>query len=347
MTSINAMRFDSFSGMCVCDEARSWNDEYGKLLTAEKMRLITSDEVMKNTGAIAVLGKTGSSTLGNEYLEKLKDRITVEYDRKSAKEGIPIKEFMTIRAMAHLLFHTLCDIKREHLDHTLRARYGFTQDDFIAGFYLNDEGCRVEIKDSSVIEEVNKMITWEGSHKDSTPIFLNGQIVMGYEPEEGFKIFRSNLMAAHCEAVHEIFACDGSGIDSTDFVYTDFANSRNLQERRGTIDRVEGLAVLLEALDTANHHSAGCNGYPKVIYIDGRQKDLRKKYIEIHDCRSQLALEIVRASNHGFIPGVKCLTLIEGLIFENESFIETDDQMKRASNNPVAMLDMLRGHKHY
>jgi hypothetical protein len=170
---------------------------------------------------------------------------------------------------------------------------------------------------------------------------------MGYEPSEGFKLYKSDLMNGTVEAVHEIFTANGSGVDSSDFVYTDFANSRTVYERRGNIDRVEGLAVLLEAIDYANHHSIGCAGYPKIIYIDGRQQDSEKRYIEIHDCRSQLALEIVRASNHGFIAGPKALTLIEGLIFENEDFFVTDEQMKRASSNVEEMLDFLRGHKHY
>ena len=347
MTSVNAMRFDEYSGMCVCDEARSWNEENGRLLTAEKMRLVTSEEVMKATGAAVIMGKTGTSTLGNEYLESTKDRLDEHFQKMVKEQGSPLKKFMTVKEIAHFLFHNLCDVKREHIDHTLRARYGFTSNDFVAGFYKNDAGEKIEIKDKTVIDSVHKIMTWEGMCPDSKSIFLNAQIVAGFEPQEGFHIFRSSLIAPHCEAVHEIFTCDGSGVDSTDFTFTAFANTRSIAERRGKIDRVEGLVNLLEALNMANTSSAGCDGYLKIQYINGREKNPLDRCKEIHDHRSQLALEIVKGAVHGFIPWLKTYSLVEGLIYEGRDFVEVNDEMKRAASNLNGLMDMLRGHKSY
>jgi len=345
MTSINAMRFDEYSGMLICDEARSWNDENGRFLTAEKMRLVISDEVIKATGSVIYMGKTGTSTLGNEFLESTKDALTVKFNEMVEKQGKPLDKFMTVKEVAHFLFHNLCEVKRKHIDYTLKSRYGFTSNDFVAGFYKNAKGERVDIKDKTVIDEVHKIMTWEGMNATSKSIFLNAQVVAGYEPTQGFRIFRSSLIAPHCEPVHEIFSCDGSGVDSTDFVFTAFANTRTISERRGNIDRVEGLAVLLEALNLANESSAGCDGYLKIQYINGREKDHLSRNKEIHDCRSKLAQEIVKAAVHDFILWKKAYELLEAVIYEDVAFLEVDDAFKRASTKPQAMLDMLRGHR--
>lgn len=347
MTSINAMRFDEYSGMLVCDEARSWNEENGRILTAEKIRPITSEEVIKATGAVVLMGKTGTSTLGNEFLESTKQAVTARFRQMAEEHGLPLKRFMTVKEMAHFLFHNLCEVKRRHVDNTLKARYGFTSNDYIAGSYRNDKGERVEIADKTVVDQVHKILTWEGQCPESKAIFLNGQIVAGYEPEEGFRIFRSSLIAPHCEPVHEIYAADGSGVDSTDFVYTAFNNTRTVPERRGAIDRVEGLAVLLEALLMAGDNSAGCDGYVKIHYVNGREKDPVRRWKEIHDARSKLASEVVKAGLHGFLKWKKVHELLEALIYEDRPLLEVDDGLKRAATDSAAMLDLLRGHPHW
>lgn len=345
MTTINAMRFDEYSGMLVCDEARSWNDESGRLLTAEKIRLVTAPEVMEGTGVVALMGKTGTSTLGNEYLETTKDRITAEYRKAAGKSGEPLASFMTVREIAHDLYANLAEVKRKHVDQTLKARYGFTTNDFIAGFYESEKGEKVEITDKAIIDKVHKIITWEGMAAESRSIFLNAQIVAGYDPKEGFRIFRSSLIAPHCEPVHEIFTCDGSGVDSTDFVFSDFANTRTTAERRGKIDRVEGLAVLLEALNYANRNSAGCSGYLKIHYVNGREKNPLDRHREMHDGRCKLAQELVLGGTEGFLPWKKVYELLEGLIYGDRPFLEVNEAMKKASRNSDEMLDVFRGHR--
>ena len=52
MTSINAIKFDDYSGACVCDEARCWNDEGMKIYTAEKMKPCVPGEISQRYGTV-------------------------------------------------------------------------------------------------------------------------------------------------------------------------------------------------------------------------------------------------------------------------------------------------------
>jgi len=343
MTSINCIRFDEYSGMCLCDEARTWNEEEGRLLTAEKMRLLSSPEVIEGTGSVFVMGKTGTSTLGNEFLETTKDLLTATYRKRCEAEGAPLKRFMTTREVAHFLFDNLITCKHRHTDYLLRAKYGFNEQDYVAGSYVNDKGERIEIKEKAVVDQVHRIMTWEGQCEEARAIFLNGQIVAGYDPHEGCQMYRSCLVAPIVEPVHELFSCDGSGVDSADFVYTLFNNARTVKERRGAVDRVEGCVVMLEAMNSTLIHSGGCDGYYKIHLIDGRPADPKKRHKEIHDGRSKLASEIVRCGSHGFLPWKKAYELVEALVFEDVPLLEVNDQLLKASRNMATMLDMLRG----
>ena len=68
-----------------------------------------------------------------------------------------------------------------------------------------------------------------------------------------------------CEPVQELFIAEGSGLDTMDHLFTEFANSRSIPERRGKIDRVEGTFVMIEGLNQASELCAGVGGYLKII----------------------------------------------------------------------------------
>ena len=125
-----------------------------------------------------------------------------------------------------------------------------------------------------------------------------------------------------CEEVHEIFIAQGSGRDTCDLNYARFADCRTLAERRGerSIPRQTGLYALLKGLHQALNQTAGIGGYPKIIYVNGHEKDPSRWVTEMSDCRSKLALEIVAASVDGFLEQAPAETLIEELVFKAAAF---------------------------
>ena len=52
MTSVNAMKFDDYSGIMVCDEARCWGPDKMTFYTSEKVRPIISSEIQRDLGII-------------------------------------------------------------------------------------------------------------------------------------------------------------------------------------------------------------------------------------------------------------------------------------------------------
>lgn len=73
------MKFDAYSGVLVCDEARCWGTEKMLIHTSEKIRPITSPEIQRDLGIVVCQGNTGTSTLGDEFIEEVKRRISEEY----------------------------------------------------------------------------------------------------------------------------------------------------------------------------------------------------------------------------------------------------------------------------
>lgn len=343
MTTINAIRIDSQSGLLICDEARTWADGRVRLLTAEKIRPLTDPEVVEATGSLIFYGKTGSSTLGNEYLETARARVTALFRERVRAEGLPLKHFLSVREVAELLWQTLCNVKHRHTDMHLRARWGFERDDFLVGRYRSVEGQEVEIADPTCTREVHDLLVGAATAAEAKPVFGNSQIVAGYDPSEGFAIWRSSLGAPHCEPVEEIFTCAGSGSDSADLSMTFFAESLSARQRRQGMDRAVAAAALLEAVDVANGHNAGCDGCPKIHWVNGGAKERRDMHRQIHDGRSMLAMEIVRAGLRDFLPRRRALDLLDGLLFEQVSFLATQEAFFEGATDLPGLRRFLRG----
>jgi hypothetical protein len=343
MTSINAMKFDPHSGACVFDEERGWNDEGLKSLSVEKMKPVSWPKVVEETGLVAVYGNTGTSTIGDELRHSIGKRILKEYEKAAAAAGGKPEKFLTIADVAKLAFQTITDLKHTHIDQEMVGRYGFGARDFIAGSY-SAGGKKIDIKDGELVKKIDEMITWKARSKGPTAVFLNGGIIAGWEPREGFRVFHLCMIEHVCEAVQEVFLGDGSGRDMTTVVYTEFANARSLPERRGNIGRVEGLTTLLRAVLTAMRLDIGVSGYPNIICMDGRKpKNVDKMWL-VNDHRAKLASEIVLAGEEGWVPRKRSAELLEALVFEGGEFGEIEDALLRAARDSKAFVRFLRGY---
>ncbi len=344
MTSINALKFDDYSGVMVCDEQRSWGPEDMKLYCAYKIRPCVPDEIQKQYGLVAAYGNTGTSTIGDELKFTIKQRIQEEYDNEIERLGKKPKQFKTIPEVAAIMFDIISRMKHEHINQELKGKYGFTTKDFCRGFYLKD-GQKIEITDQEVIRNVDDMLTWKSRGQAARSVFLNAGIIAGYEPREGFKIYHYSMIEMFWEPVQGIFVAEGSGLDAVNLRMSEYAGRKSIPERRGNIDPVEGLVAIIDAVNSASYHNIGVGGYYNIIWFNGRAKDNMKKMVEINDHRSKLATEIVATLGEGLITQDTAFRLINDLIYKDKPYNQVNDQFFKKARDLKRLTRFLRGYK--
>jgi len=346
MTSINALRLDYHTGLLICDEARYWNPEWMIFYTPEKIRSVVRDDIRGDQGMVMFMGQTGTSSIGDEWIQEIRREISTEYDALRKEHGGKPGEFHSLRALSELAFRVITRIKHRHVDDFLTGKFGFTTRDLVQGYYDSKDNGRVEINDKDVIDKAIKYVTFNGNPEEVKGIYGNSQILAGYRPEEGFRIYYMTERWPVCEEVNEIFVAQGSGRDTCDLVYARFADTSRLTERKGQkpIHRADGLVALLRGLNMAMAQTAGVGGYPKIIYVDGRKKDPGQWITEMSDRRTRLAQEMVLAESHRYIDYKDLKDMLERLIFKGESFLEVDARFMKTAKDAGDLFRFLRGY---
>lgn len=342
MTSINAIRFDEYSGALVCDEQRGWNPENMIINSADKIKSVVPQDIMEATGFAAAYGNTGTSSIGDELKFNIKKRVRTEYDRMLEKTGEPPLPFVSIETLAKWGFEAQTFLKRDHINQTIEGRYGFSVNDFCRGHYTKD-GKQIEIKDKEVINAIHDAITWKGRTGEMTSVFLNAGIIAGYAPDTGFQIYTLSMIEFGYWPVQEIFLTDGSGRDMASLQMTEFSNRKTVPERRGAIHPVEGLFEMIHAVNTACMHDIGCEGYLNIILIDGRKPN-RDRLIQINDDRAKLASEIVRCHDGRFIEKTAAMEMVEALCYGGADWETIEKRFWASSTDPDAMFTFLRNY---
>ncbi len=344
MTTINALKFDDYIGVMVCDEQRSWGSEDLKIYCAYKIRPCVPPAIQKEYGLVAAYGNTGTSTIGDELKFNIKQRIQEEFDKEVERLGKKPKQFKTIEELGAVMFDVIVKMKHEHINQELKGKYGLTTKDFCRGFYLKD-GQKIDIADKDVIRQVDDLLTWKSRGELGRAVFLNGGIFAGYEPREGFRIFHYSMIEMYWTPVQGIFVADGSGCDTVNLKMADFAARKSVPERRGNIDPVEGLYAIIDAVNMATNNNLGVGGYYNIICFNGRAKDNMKKMVEINDHRSKLASEIVSACDEDFISQDAAFKLLDDVIYQGKPYESVNDQLFKKTRDPKRLGRFLRGYK--
>jgi len=345
MTTINAMKFSENEGCMICDEQRGWNPDNLKILTADKIKPIIFDHIRDRYGLVACYGNTGTSSWGDEVKFSIKRAIGERYDSELKKRGGETpKDFITIEQIAEMTYDIICGMKHDHIDQTLLSRYGFTAKDFIRGYYEKG-GKRYDLKNSDVTAEVDGALIWKGRSGEMTPIFLNAGIVAGWEPKDGFRIFALSLIEFKYEPVQEIFLCDGSGRDMATVVMTEYLNMKSVPERRGQIDRVEGLVTAIDAVNAAVRHDIGCYGYFNIMMFNGKEPVHADKLRTRNGDESKLAMEIVSGMYHGLVDRDLTHRLVEDLLYKDAKPETVEEQLFSNTKDLKKLRRFLRGYK--
>jgi hypothetical protein len=345
MTSINAIRFDQYSGALVCDEQRGWNPENMIINSADKIKSVIPEDIMESTGMAACYGNTGTSTIGDELKFNIKKRVRQEFDRKVKKTGEPPAELATIEELARWAFETQTELKRGHVNQTIEGRYGFSVNDFCRGYYKKG-GRQIDIKDSETISAIHDSITWKGRTGEMTSVFLNAGIIAGYEPRSGFQIYTLSMIEFGYWPVQEIFLTDGSGRDMASVHMTEFSNRKTMPERRSTIHPVEGIFEMVHAVNTACRFDIGCEGYLNIMLIDGKKPNT-DRLVQINDDRSKLVSEIVRCYEGRYLDKTKAMEMVEALLWGGATWNAIDTELWKISVHPDKMFDFLRNYPEY
>jgi len=343
MTSINALRLSHDSGLLVCDEARYWNPEWVIILTPEKIRTLIEPEITRATGIVMYIGSTGTSSYGDEIMESIKQEISRLF-HEARTNGKPVpEEITTIDNIVKLAFRVVQQLHHTHVDDFLRGRYGFNGKELLQGAKEHN-GQSMTIENEEIIKEASKMMSFENNPAELSGLLNNAQVIAGYGPADGFRIFFMEERSSVLEEVSDIYLAEGSGTITCDLALSALAAARSTRDRRLNIDRVEGLMTMLEGLDEGNRLVAGIKGYPKIIYVDGSQANPDETYLEISDCRSQLAWEITKATAKGLLSGQKGYDLIDQLIFRKVPFSGVMKQFD-AEDRDKTISHFLRGYR--
>lgn len=344
MTSINAVKFNQYHGVLICDEQRGWNEENLKVYAVEKIKRAVPIKIQQRYRLAACYGNTGTSSIGDELRWLIPKRLGEELQRRVEKLGKYPEVFMTIEELAYFAFNIQCQMKHRRVDETLVGKFGFTTSDFIRGSY-EKEGKKYEIKEDTVIRAADEHITWKSRGEDGKAVHLNAGIIAGFEPKEGFRIFHLSLFEHICEPVQELYLSDGSGRDMCAPYFTEYFNAKSIPERRGDIDPVEGLITAISAVNKAVLHNVGVGGYFNIILIDGRIPDNEKIMWQIADHRSKLASNIVSAYNAGFISTEVARKAIEDIFYQQKPFSEVYQFFFNNTKDKKELSRFLRGYK--
>lgn len=342
MTSINALRFDRYSGIIIGDESISTVADM-RVNLGEKVRSFVPPSIVEAYGTVGAIGTTGTCSMGDTIQEQLENRLKCLLDKEIEKTGRKPDRFMNMEEMARLCFDIVIEVKNKRISEKVKGTYNFTTPEFVAGKYVR-EGKDCLIDDKDTVREVLDQMIWRYSNSEVNYVFMNAGLVAGYDDENGFQIFHFDLRDGYWHMVQNCYMAEGSGRHSVDPAIYGFAEKWLTHQRRGNLDPVEGSIALIHGVNKASLHEIGVGGYYNIILIDGR-KDHRDRMWEINDERSLLANHVVRGLDHGFIGYDDAYRMIDSLLFKNAPFQEVYQDLWGTARRPEDFSRILRGYK--
>jgi len=343
MTSVNAIKFDKYSGAMVCDEQRHWNDERMKIYAADKIRSVVPADISVRYGLYACYANTGTSAIGDELRLTIYREVEKKYQRICMEQGKVPDKFMTLEELARFTFEIIRQMKHKHTDEHLLQKYGFTTSELIAGEYTR-EGKVYSIENKEVIRKALTEISLKPGTTAMNAVFGNGGIITGFDKEEGFGIYNYSMKEGFVEKVECGYVALGSGGDTTNFVLPRWFNTTGVEGREKGVDPLDGLIAVIDAVNMATEHNLGVDGYYNIILFDQSEETVNGAYIEINDHRSRLATEFVRAKRAGFISIDICREGINGILRQDKDVDWGEKFLWASTENHHEMHRMLRGY---
>lgn len=345
MTVINAMIFDKYSGAMCCDEQTSIG-EVRKMMSSDKIQKIVPSKIRENAKFEAVYGGTGTTAIGDEIRRRIKIRLRENYDKTLIKSKESSESFVSMTDLFQIAYEEMMKVKHRHIDDIVSGYFNFSTADYMQGFYKDANDEKIEISQKDLKDKVFGLINWKDSDEVDS-IFLNAAIIAGFDSTGEFKICKLSMKTEMLlQIADSVFETVGSGSDSAQLIFSDYAGNKTLDERRNHIDRVEGMIQLLRATNAAAKYNMGVGGYFNIVLFDSSEDVPSRRLFEVFDSKAKLASEVVFAYYNKFIDYETTYELIDELIFKRQKpFEEMNARFINASTDKTKMLRFLRGYK--
>lgn len=345
MTVVNALIFDKHSGAMCCDEQTSIG-EVRKMMSSDKIQKIVPSAIREKVKLEAVYGGTGTTAIGDEIRRGIKLKLKDKFESDFIRTRDNSESFITMDEIFQIAYEEMMKVKHKHINDIVRGYFNFDTSDYIQGFYNGSNNDKIEINQKELKEKVYDLINWRNAPEVDS-IFLNAAIIAGFDKSGEFKICKLSMKTEMLlQMAGSIFETVGSGSDTAQIIFSDYASSKTLDERRNHIDRVEGMIQLLRATNGAAKFNMGVGGYFNVILFDSKEDEPGKRFIEIMDSKAKLASEAVFANYQDYINNENTYELIDELIFKRQkSFNELNELFLKMSSDKIKMERFLRGYK--
>ena len=343
MTSVNAIKFDKYSGAMVCDEQRHWNDERLKIYAADKIRSVVPADISARYGLYACYANTGTSAIGDELRLTIYREVEKYYQKLCMDAGKPPETFMSLEELARFAYRIIFRMKHKHTDEHLMQKFGFTTGELIAGSYTRD-GKEYKITNADVVREAMLNVALKPGTTAMNAVFGNGGILAGFDEVDGYDIYSYSMKEGFVEKIECGYAALGSGGDTTNFVLPRWFNTTGVEGREKGVEPVDGLIAVIDAVNMATEHNLGVDGYYNIIMFDRRQSTMHGPYVEISDHRSRLATEFVRGLRAGFISRADCREGVDSILRQGKDVDWGEEFLWSCSKDAHGMHRMLRGY---
>jgi hypothetical protein len=341
MAVVCALRFGEHAGAICADEAY-WFLRRRKSFFTEHLHPLLDDEAAEDLGMAVVYGGTGLPSFHYEAACRVRKRVR-ELLAKRAEEKARA-QLAGVEAISRLALNELHGVIGRRVNDALKFMYGFTRDEFIQGYFERD-GKRYEIAQESVKKTAKSWISSKDPHPLAKPIHKNFAVIVGYDPQLGFQAFHVNGEKAILATVSGGFEAIGPGKYASAQEFARFWNHKTVSQRRGELNRVEGLAVLIAAAQRAGEYYHEAGGHLQIMLIDGKKPTHAERLRELADHRAKLAGELVTAWEWGEIGKADCYELLDGLAFQGAELDEVEEALFARAKDAQRLERIFRGYK--
>jgi len=338
MTSINAIRINNDTGILLCDEASYWNEEWMIIYTPDKIQSVMNSDLLERHRTALFIGMAGSSLMGEHVMDGMTQLIN-SYEEKLNRAPAMANKLLSLKHLAQQAFSIATSVKATFLNDFFVSQFGFSIPELITGSYERS-GKKIDIKDEDIQKEALKYLTFEGQPADVSHIFKNTLLLAGYSPSEGFRMYFMSTSTPVCEEVAELYVTGGSGTDTTDLVYSQYAAQVPVSCRREGVDIIDATITAFSGLGAAFRLTAGVAPYPNFIVVDGSSPKIFRK---VFDCRSQLVSEAVAAFKAGLLTRKAVREIVQEMLFKDSPFPKGQEMLFKKARNRRELDLFLRG----
>lgn len=342
MSLVNLFRFDHDSCALVSDE-EYWHNRRRRLLYGDFVQSLLPNEIAEDLKLEVVYGASGVPTFAIEVINKTRAELTKLYNTRKSPQGKK-KLYRSVDDVAKILLENLQTAFRRWADAKLKGLYGFDSDDLNRGFF-EKEGEKIEIKQKTVKEAALKIAQ---TAKRGTPLenFLEHQgLIVGWDSEKGVQAYYFNYEDFILYQSATDIDCIGKGKDVSQIILANYINRKHLKARREGYDRAEGIIELIASGHEACAHTHEVGGYYNIVYINGKGKTHKERYIEVNHNAARVANEIVIAYRKGLLAKDDAFSLINDIMFEGKDYLITEEKLFEKAKDPSTLDFILRGYK--